>query len=499
MLCRAEAAIGDEDTVGAALDIALEQHPDDARLLTLAAMRHDILGDPEEAETLFFNALKHADAADHRVIRAFAAVHYQNRGRFSEAADQFAEVVGDVASHPASIDLLACLVNARRLREALDWARRIQEAHEQPPRMVLEVQAQILEYVGDVGAAVSRHKELCSRTDATPADLVRLALAHLRCGERDAALKTVVGVNASEICADPRLILKLAQLKQLLGVTGHVDDAYLARRCGIDDPEVHLGYFTLFRGRDKAWAEPETVEPGCAVLLKNESGEQWWRIIHKGEESYGSYELSPTRDLARQLLGRRAGDTIVLRRDLEDLSYEIAAVQSKFVRAYQETVHEFSTRFPEHTGLSRVSIKDDDLTKLFQSIDQRHQFADKVDQLYREGRLPFASLASLLGRSALEVWYVCTKDDSTRIRFGTGADASNEASDPLREADGVVLDLLALLTVHELGLAEHLKSRFPASPCPSTCSTNSSTLPTRQRSMDLPSAAWARMLKGGTR
>ena len=200
--------------------------------------------------------------------------------------------------------------------------------------------------------------------------------------------------------------------------------------------------------------------PGCAVLLKNESAEQWWRIVHDGEEPHGPYELSPTHSLARQLLGQRAGDTIVLREGLEDLSYEIAAVQSKFVRAYQETIDEFSTRFPEHTGLSRVSIKNDDLTKLFQSIDQRHQFADKVDQLYREGRLPFASLASLLGRSALEVWYVCTKDDSTRIRFGTGSEASNEASDPLREADGVVLDLLALLTVHELKLAEHLKSRF---------------------------------------
>ena len=60
-----------------------------------------------------------------------------------------------------------------------------------------------------------------------------------------------------------------------------------------------------------------------------------------------------------------------------------------------------------------------------------------------------------------EVWHACTEDDSARIRFETGTAAeADEASGLLHEADGVILDLLALLKVHELGIAGHQRVQF---------------------------------------
>ena len=462
ILTRAEARVGNHDSVGPALEVALERDPDSPLLLALAAVRCEILGDPEGAEESLLNALNHADEPDRQEILIQLGALYQGLSRYAEAADRFIEVVDEAPWHPGAIPLLVCLVNGKRLREALGWARRIREGHPQPPRIAIEVEARILDHVGDVCTALSRYEDLCSLTDSTPVDQVKLALAQFRCSERDAALKTVLGINASHLQHDPPSILALAQLKLLLGESGYLDDAYLARRCGLNDPAVQLGYFGLFLGRDREWVEPETVGPGCAVLLKNESAKQWWRILDDREESLGSHELFSTDELTRQLLGRRAGDTVVLRKDFEDLSYEIEAVQSKFVRAFQETVEEFSTRFPGNTGLSRVKVTDDDFTKVFLSVDRRDQLVRQAERMYREGRLPFASFSSLLGLSVLEVWRGCTQNDSTRIRFGIGAtEEADEASSLLCEADGVVLDLLALLTVHELGLAAHLRSRFP--------------------------------------
>ena len=114
--------------------------------------------------------------------------------------------------------------------------------------------------------------------------------------------------------------MKLAQLKLLLGVPDHLEDAYLARRWGHDDAEVHLGYFQLFQSRAKTWVGPEVVGPGCAVLLKNESNKQWWQIFNDGEERRGSYELPESDAFARRLLGR-VGDTVVLREGFEDRRY----------------------------------------------------------------------------------------------------------------------------------------------------------------------------------
>ena len=104
----------------------------------------------------------------------------------------------------------------------------------------------------------------------------------------------------------------------------------------------------------------------------------------------------------------------MLREGFEDLSYEIVAVQSKFVRAFQETSEEFSTRFSGNMGLARVSVQDDDFAKVFQSVDQRDYFVRRAERLYQEGQLPFVSFCSFVGLSALEVWCAGTQDGVTQ-------------------------------------------------------------------------------------
>ena len=106
----------------------------------------------------------------------------------------------------------------------------------------------ILEHVGDVHAALILHEEICCRSDATDFDFLNLAATQFRCSDRDGARSTVSSVRAALLAQDPRSILKLAQLKLLLDVPGHLADAFLARRLSINDPTVQLGYFTMFYG-----------------------------------------------------------------------------------------------------------------------------------------------------------------------------------------------------------------------------------------------------------
>ena len=461
-LCRGEAAVGHDDSVGPALEVALVQRPDDARLLALAAARRKIVGDPDGAESFLVEALEYADDLDREMVLVKLGTLYQELGRFGEAADLLDEAVNGVALHPAAVPLLECLVKSMRLRKALDWARRIRKTDRQEPRIAMDVEAQIVDYIGDTHAALLCRKELCSRDDATATDKVELALIQIRCAQREAARETVLGIDTQELQALPQSLLAVAQLKRMLGVSGHLEDAFLARRCGLDDPAIHLGYVGLFLGNEAGLVEPEFVGPGSAVRLKTDSEEEdWWNILDAGEEPKELNDLLPTDDLAKRLLGHRVGDTFVLDEGLVDRSYEITAVQSKFVRAFQETLEKFPPRFPENMDLSPLEIEDNDFTQVFLSIDQRHRFVSEVNRIYQDGRLPFVSFCSLVRRSVLESWHAITRSDGTRIRFGTGREEeSNQARELLCEADGVVLDTLALLTVHELELAEHLRRRF---------------------------------------
>ncbi len=460
-LSQAEKAAGKEDSVGPSFESALKRNPNNPLLLVLAGTRCEINGELEDAETWLLNALSHTSDLDRQEILLRLGVLLREQGRYGEAADRFFEAIGGDTLHAAAIPLLHCFLDSNRLGDALAWARKIRSAFPDVPGPVLEIEAHVLMRVGDVRAAISNYEELCSRADATLADQVKLALAQFRYGERDAAQNTVLQARAADHRHDPKSILVLARLKHVLGATDYLEDAYLARRYGHSDPDVQLGYFQMLVGRDKELMKPDVIAPGCAVRLKSESTDQWWLILEDGQESLGPHEMDSRETLAQQFIGRRVGDTVVLRQDIEDLSYEVVDIQNKFVRAFQETADEFSTRFPDNTGISRIRIEDGDYSKVFMAVDQRDQLFREAERIYREGRSPLASFSSLLGRSAIEVWRANSLGGSTPIHFGSGsAEEASAADKALREADGVVLDLIALLTVHELGLARYLKSRF---------------------------------------
>ena len=459
-LMRAESAARTYDSVSPVLEAAIQRFPANAMLFILVAVRSNLQGDAEGSATALVKAIGLAGDPHRQAIQTQLGHLYASMGRSVDAAAKFGDACGGDASHPAAIPMLLSLFNSGQYREALDLAQNIRTVDGPTPRAVIEVEAEILGYVGDAERATLRHRELCSRDDSTPEDRVRLAMAQFRCGDRDAALETILAIDVSELGRDSQALMKLAHMKRFFGAADYIEDAYLSRRFGINDPATHLGYFRLFQGREEDWEEPAVVEPGCSVLIKSDDEQSWWQILEDGEERYESRELSPSDDLAIRLLGRSVGDVLLLREEFGGLSCEITAIQSKYVRAYQETAEEFSTRFPGNRSLSRVKL-DNDFTQIFQSIELRNNFVRNAEELYCSKQLPFASFCSLIGSSTLEVWPEYTAQPDKRLHFGTGSDQETvEARDLLRDAGGIVLDMIALLTVHKLGLAELLRKRF---------------------------------------
>ena len=460
-LLRAEAEIGTVDSVGPLLEDALAQFPENPFLYTLAAVRSNLKGDSEATAEAFNRAIELSGEPLRRALQIQLGHHYANERRFAEAADQVSKAIGDDAAHPEAVQMLLFLYNSRQFRKALDLARRIREESGTLSRAVIDVEAVILEYVGDVRAAVLRLRELCSGEDSAPYDRIRLAQTLFRCGERDEALETVLEINASELGHDSQSLMKLAVMKCLLGATNYMQDAYQSRRHGLNDPNAHLGYFGLFLTQGEEWEVPTVVTPGCSVRIRDEGEEQWWHILEEEEEELsGSREISPGSELAQRLLGRSVEDVVVLPKSLGDVSYKITDLQSKYVRAFQETCEEFQFRFPDNMSLMRV-IMDDNFSQFFQSIDSRQQHVGNAEQLYNSQMLPFGSFCSIIGSSTLQLWPEYTRQQDKRLHFGFGGDQeAPEADELLRDADTIVLDLVALLTVHQLRLLDHLRARF---------------------------------------
>ena len=461
LLCEAEAALGGEDSVRRLLEQALERRPGDPRLLAVVATRHELRGEYDDAEAALMQAVDIAAEPDRRELAWRIANFHARRERYSDAADWYIEVVGGDVSHSAALALLRSLQSSGRLREALSWARAIRESQHLPAKLVLETEAQILNHVGDVSAAAERWADVCSRPDATMLDETRLAQALLWSGEHDSAAAAVRKIDASELRDYPRELLNLGRLKHLLGGEGYLEDAYTALRYGPDDPSIHLGYFALCLNQEDDGLGPETVEPGCAVLLREGPEERWWRILEHGEEQRSERELLPGEDLTHALVGRGRGDSVVLQEGIGELSGEIVDIQTKYVRSAQESTAAFSARFPGNTDLTRVPVDADDLSNIRSLVDQRDRFGRELLKLYQADKVPFAFLCAKLGRSMPEIWRASTESGEIRIRIGDGTESeSARAAEVLRSADTIVLDMLALLTMHALGIGGYLRARF---------------------------------------
>ncbi len=465
LVCRAELASGEEHPCWATFEAALAGRPHDPWLLAISAIRFQANEKLDQAESAFKEAIVLSVPSQEADLRFRLGRLYERMSRFSEAADVYVELIGSSAHHPVAINLFECLAHAKRFREALSWARALRKALTDPPKHVLDAEAQILEIAGDVQRALPLREEICSRDDASATDQVHMAFCQFRAGKRIQAATTAKSIVAEDVATDPQSLLRLANLKRVLQIPEWLEDAYLARRVGHDVPEMHLGLFGALMGGELEVMEPVVVEAGTAVQLRNIRTEDtgWWQILDDGDETAGARELKPTDDLALLLIGRSVGDSVVLRQDWEDLEYEVVSIQSKYTRALQETTEEFSTRFPHHRGLSRVPIPEDDPSKLIQLAARDFKHTSDAIEAYCDAGLPLplATLASFLQRSVLEVWEACTTDGDIAIRFSSGdADEARHAAECLTESKGIVLDLVALAAAYKLGFGEHLRSRF---------------------------------------
>ena len=458
ILARAESIDESPNDVWRDLDSELSKRPEDPYLLAASALQSRANGDVECAMQSLQRALDRVQKVDRWPFLLRLAEVLMSEQRYFEAADTFAEFVNDDPYHPLAERLLVCLFNAKRLREAIDWCRRMRGALPDCPKSVIDAEAQIVELAGDLTEARSLRKQICERADVTDYDRFRLAFVYFRGGDQNAARETVRRIDPAKLREDPRALLRVAQLKMLLGEEGYLEDAYKAWQYGRHDPDVQMGYFSLILTEDRDSTDPEVVVPGCYVLLRNQSAESWWYVLEAGEEARTDYDLTLDAPLALKLEGRSVGDEILLR----DIGYEIVAIQDKFKRAIQQTAQLFPTRFPDNEGLSSIEIEEDDPAPLFNLVSQRSRFVQNAADAYRSHQLfPFSSFCNLVGASELEVWRASIYGQGMPIRFSSGDSGEAEGmADLLAQVDGIILDAVALLTIHELGIADKLRQRF---------------------------------------
>lgn len=136
--------------------------------------------------------------------------------------------------------------------------------------------------------------------------------------------------------------------------------------------------------------------------------------------------------------------------------------QEKYITAYQNTLRDFGSRFPDSTHIQSFIVQPGDITPILQMLDQAAKRWDVAIQLYRQQRFPLCVFSQMLGRDLYETWLHVVSDNQLQLftAFGT-PDEAIAAEAALSTPPTVVADLVSLFTNAHLGtlslLAEQAK------------------------------------------
>jgi tetratricopeptide (TPR) repeat protein len=440
---------------------------DPEAIVAVAKWRASQPGNFEIAISLLFSALESANDKRQKdpIMLSLAGLYYKKQ-RFAESADLYGKLLPYFDHLALFRRYLLSLYYGGLHREALDVAAG-KRAGGRAISLVSAVEAHLLEEIGDLQSAETLLVELVEIEPDDADHRIHLAYLRYRRGDFEGSKQTVLGVGIEEVKGSAHQLLALAKVRAWLDLDGVLELAYRARRVGFDDASIHQGFISLFLDRKRnedARLEVNKITPGTTVHLQSEDGNARVVTIVDGlDADLRRGELLPSDPVALALLGRVANEYITLKQTaLETLRFRIAKVESQYVFAFQETLGNFSTWFPDYDkGPEKLTMDDGGVDKMLHIVGQRYSYVNSVLALYRAKRITLGMLAQLVGRSVIEIWSSLQDDGETGIIASTGQESN---SLKLASAQELILDLSALLTFASLGLLSALKKRFSVLP-----------------------------------
>ncbi len=462
LLIRCQAILGRAEAVEELDRTIRSAWPSDPQALWILARARREQRNVDRAIDMMREALAYADPPLRDHIGIDLAETLAVAGHHAEAVELFKPLVDPRTDSPVARRYLRSLYHAGLFADALRMARDLRR--DDPVPGISEVEAAVLEHLGDLQGAIEIFKGLGRKEPKVVSHRIRSATLSLLSGDEAQARENLGSILFEEIKDDPCALIRVAELRQSL----HLDDvlplAYRARKLDPRNPRAHMAYAMLFLQReedDAALFDVDEIRVDCAVHLKA-SPEVDVVVILDDELPLGQQDIPSDDPRAKRLLGRRKGERIVWKEGTyERLTYEIVDVQSKYVHAAQESLASFSERFPDFPGIERIDVPADDISPILELADRRSDQAETIRRLYQTESMTLGLVAQSTGLPIIDIWAGFFGDSTQGIIAASGrAEDTQLQRECLHEADGIVLDLTALLTLAHLEILHDAAGAF---------------------------------------
>ena len=456
------------------LTLMLESSPTSVLNLINAALISTKMGKRDKAISQLKKAYNYAlDSKDFLEIVELAAELFVNK-QFKEAATLYEKLADTSQDSQLTQWLVQSYYNSGEIAKALKVCQKLREKYG-PLENISVMEVMIYEEIGDMNQAETVCKEYLKKFPDDIDMRIRLSMVLFRSNnevELDNVLDSFTDFKTFSFLKDLSLeaCFQLAQLHQIrLQPEKALKIMYEVRRTHFYNPDAHLRYignFLFVENKIPDVLNPTQVDQDTAVQV-NISDEDYWYIIEERENE--DIKRDDERDVndpfAQQLLGKKKNAVV----KIGEKTVKIVDIKSKFSYAYQESLRKYEPLFPTDQSMGKIKLDDsgeiDDKERfqpMLDRIDQRQEYLDQIEKLYKENNLTIGQFAVLVGSNSLDTWgsLMGIPELGIRCSFGDTEERSSLLNLLNHSKPKLVVDIISLITLHSLDAADIVVSAF---------------------------------------
>jgi predicted Zn-dependent protease/transcription elongation GreA/GreB family factor len=423
---------------------------------------HDI-----EAGQFLDKAIASRQPEDSRCATDFLARILMDAGRLSDALPLLQELFNAQTPNFDARVLLNCAGRLRQDKIVLDTCQSLYERGARNWESI-EFESQYLEEY-DFPKAISRLREFIAANPTHHLSKLRLAILGTRYGQNDLVQISEEILPLPENLPMPYAV-PVVHLLQWHGLGKlAVDYAYRVLRCHYSELEAHKAYLaSLVPGSrpEDIPAAMEKVEIGSAVqYAEGAETPVGWLVIEDTEKPSSEFEEIPAQsDIARELLGKKVGDSFILARStIQNRVGKILQILSKYTRRFQIIGDQMQLKFGTQSVIQSMHLPPSerltaaDLQPVLDSVKARSEAVSKLREIYRSNLMTLHMYGHMLGHTAHEglIDLAISDDDSIRCAPPEITNLANALASLVSKST-VVVDLTALATLQLLGISRHI-------------------------------------------
>jgi tetratricopeptide (TPR) repeat protein len=437
------------------------------------------LGQNSEAGQFLNDAIALRQPADTRAVTDFLARTLMEAGRLSDALPLLQELFNTQTPNFDTGLLLNCASRLKQVKVILDTCQALYERGERDWD-VAEFESQYLEEY-DFPKAIARLQQFITANPDHRLAKLRLAVVALRYGRNDLASLSEETLPAPEELPMNYVIPAIHALQWKNQETLAVDYAYRVLRAHNSELEAHKAYLASVMPGSRPVDMPvtmDTVEVGSAVQYsEGDAASSAWFVIEDTDKPSPEFdELAASSPIAKELLGKKVGDTFVLAKStIKDRVGTILQVISKYARRFQAIGEKMQLKFGEHSVIHTLRIPPPeqitaaDLQPMLDSVKAQAEAVAQLREIYKLNTVPVHMYAERLGHSTHEGLLDLAVSENEFVKcVPPQRDLLAAAIASLGAKSTIVVDLIALATLRLLGITRQILTsgsfRFVISP-----------------------------------